>query len=377
MPRIIARFAPDDKVFSITIFRADAGKILSMRTVFWEENQLKMIDQRILPGRFELIAYKDHISVARAIKEMVVRGAPAIGAAAAFGLALAGYESTARTSNDLLRDLRSASDTLKAARPTAVNLAWAVDRVTWIAEKMKNERNPDELRRLILDAAQRIADDDVEVNKRMAEHGAALIDDGDTIIHHCNTGALATVDWGTALGVIRTAHEQGKSIHVLVDETRPRLQGARLTAWELDQYGIPYEIISDNMAGYFLKAGKAQKVLFGADRVAANGDVANKIGTYMLSLAAHDNDVPAYAVVPTSTVDLSLQHGGLIPIEERDPEEVLGIQFQGERIAPVEAEALNIAFDVTPNRLITGIVTENGVIYPPFEINLRKVVLGE
>jgi methylthioribose-1-phosphate isomerase len=364
-----------------------------------------MIDQRILPGRFEIVSFKDHVSVARAIKDMVVRGAPAIGAAAAFGLALAGYESKASSTADLLNDLRTASDTLKAARPTAVNLAWAVDRVVWIAENtlapgahrspaphsksvrgartvpgsagVKDERNTDELRRLVLDAAQRIADEDVEINKRMAEHGATLINDGDTIIHHCNTGALATVDWGTALGVIRTAHEQGKQIHVLVDETRPRLQGARLTAWELDQYGIPYEIISDNMAGYFLKAGKAQKVFFGADRVAANGDVANKIGTYMLALAAHDNGVPAYSVVPTSTVDLTLEHGDLIPIEERDPQEVLGLQFEGERVAPIEAEARNIAFDVTPNRLITGIVTENGVVYPPFEVNLKKAVSGE
>jgi methylthioribose-1-phosphate isomerase len=348
-----------------------------MRTVFWEDNQLKMIDQRILPGRFEIVSFQDHAAVARAIRDMVVRGAPAIGAAAAFGLVLAGYESKANASGDLVHDLRAASTTLKAARPTAVNLAWAVDRVLWIAEKTKEERNADELRQIILDAAQRIADEDVEINKRMAEHGAALIEDGDTIIHHCNTGSLATVDWGTALGVIRTAHDQGKKIHVLVDETRPRLQGARLTAWELDQYGIAYEIISDNMAGYFLKAGKAQKVLFGADRVAANGDVANKIGTYMLSLAAYDNGVPAYAVVPTSTVDLSLEYGDLIPIEERDPEEVLGIQFQGERVTPVEAEARNIAFDVTPNRLISGIVTENGVVRPPFEMNLRKAVLGE
>src|SRR5688500_175328 len=242
---------------------------------------------------------------------------------------------------------------------------------------MKEETSADDNREVGMNEGQENADEDVAINKRMADHGARLINDGDTIIHHCNTGALATVDWGTALGVIRTAHEQGKRIHVLVDETRPRLQGARLTAWELDQYGIPYEIISDNMAGYFLRAGKAQKVLFGADRVAANGDVANKIGTYMLSLAAHDNGVPAYAVVPTSTIDLSLEHGGLIPIEERDPEEVLGIQFQGERVAPVEAEARNIAFDVTPNRLITGIVTENGVVYPPFEVNLKKAVMGE
>jgi len=347
-----------------------------MRTVFWEDNQLKMIDQRILPGRFEIVSFKDHVSVVQAIKDMVVRGAPAIGAAAAFGLALEGYESASSSSRELLDDLQAASNTLKAARPTAVNLAWALDRVMRVST-MKEDKSADELRQLILDEAQRIADEDVEINKRMAEHGAALINDGDTVIHHCNTGALATVDWGTALGVIRTAHEQGKQIHVLVDETRPRLQGARLTAWELEQYGIPYEIISDNMAGYFLRAGKAQKVLFGADRVAANGDVANKIGTYMLALAAHDNGVPAYSVVPTSTVDLSLAHGGLIPIEERDPEEVLGIQFHGERVAPLEAEARNIAFDVTPNRLITGIVTENGVVYPPFEINLKKAVLGE
>src|ERR1044071_530167 len=349
--------------------------MLSMRTVFWENNQLKMIDQRILPGRFEIVSFRDHVSVARAIKEMVVRGAPAIGAAAAFGLALAAFESTAASGQAVLDDVQAAATTLKAARPTAVNLAWAIDRLLWIAEKTKTERSADELRQLILDAAQRIADEDVEINKRMAEHGATLIADGDTIIHHCNTGALATVDWGTALGVIRTAHEQGKQIHVLVDETRPRLQGARLTAWELEQYGIPYEIISDNTSGYFLKAGKAQKVFFGADRVAANGDVANKIGTYMLALAANDNGVPAYSVVPTSTVDLSLAHGDLIPIEERDPQEVLGIQFQGERVAPIEAEARNIAFDVTPNRLITGIVTENGVVYAPFEINLRRAVL--
>jgi methylthioribose-1-phosphate isomerase len=351
-----------------------------MRTVFWENNQLKMIDQRILPGRFEIVSYSDHKAVSRAITDMVVRGAPAIGAAAAFGLALAGFESAALSPQQLLIDYLAASETLKSSRPTAVNLAWAVDRVMKkTVERLNQQSNPniDEIREFVLAEAQQIADEDVQINKRMGEHGAALINDGDTIIHHCNTGALATVDWGTALGVIRTAHEQGKKIHVLVDETRPRLQGARLTAWELEQYGIPYEIISDNTSGYFLKAGKAQKVFFGADRVAANGDVANKIGTYMLALAAHDNGVPAYSVVPTSTIDLSLAHGDLIPIEERDPDEVLGLEFHGERVAPVEAEARNIAFDVTPNRLITGIVTENGVLYPPFEVSLKKAVLGE
>ena len=348
-----------------------------MRTVFWEDNTLKMIDQRILPGRFEVLSYSDHVSVARAITDMVVRGAPAIGAAAAFGLALAGFESVSSSTRQLVADLQAAAHTLKAARPTAVNLAWGVERVINFAEKMKGGRTADELRHLILDEAQRIADEDVAINKRMGEHGAKLINDGDTIIHHCNTGALATVDWGTALGVIRTAHEQGKRIHVLVDETRPRLQGARLTAWELEQYSIPYEIISDNTAGYFLKAGKVQKCFVGSDRTTANGDVANKIGTYMLALAAHDNGVPFYPVVPTSTIDLSLAHGDLIPIEERDPEEVLGLEFHGERVAPKNAKARNIAFDVTPNRLVTGIVTENGVVYPPFEVNLRKAVLGE
>ena len=343
-----------------------------MRTVFWEDHHLKLIDQRILPARFEVLSYRDHRSVAQAIKDMVVRGAPAIGAAAAFGLALAGYESASASTSGLLADLQNASIVLKSARPTAVNLVWAVDRLMRVAVSVNG--SVDEVREALLHEAQLLADEDVEINKRMAEHGAALIHDGDTVVHHCNTGALATVDWGTALGVIRTAHEQGKRIHVLVDETRPRLQGARLTAWELEQYGIPYEIISDNMSGYFLKAGMVQIVLFGADRVAANGDVANKIGTYMLSLAAHDNHVPVYAVVPTSTIDLSLDNGSLIPIEERDPNEVLGIQFQGEPVAPKNARARNPAFDVTPNRLLTGIITENGVVHPPFEVNLVKVL---
>ena len=344
-----------------------------MRTIFWENEQVKMIDQRRLPDVLELIVCQTHSEVASAIKNMTIRGAPAIGAAAAFGLALAARESTAQTPPGLLADLQTASALLHSARPTAVNLAWALERIMRLAESNAS-LGVDALRNSILTEAQRIADEDVQINKRMAEHGAALIEDGDTIIHHCNTGALATVDWGTALGVIRTAHEQGKHLHILVDETRPRLQGARLTAWELEQYGIPYEIISDNMAGHFIHTGQVQKVLFGADRVAANGDVANKIGTYMLSLAAYDNQVPAYAVVPTSTVDLSLKSGKLIPIEERNQDEVLGLQFQGETVAPRQAKARNPAFDVTPNRLITAIVTENGIVYPPFDDNLATFV---
>ncbi len=344
-----------------------------MRTVFWEDDQVKMIDQRRLPATLEVAAYRRHRDVAEAIRDMVVRGAPAIGVAAAFGLALAARESARSGRDDLLADLDSASAVLKSARPTAVNLAWALSRVMAKARAVSAEG--DALRQVVLEEAQRLADEDVEINKRMAGYGADLLESGDTVIHHCNTGSLAAVDWGTALGVVRMAHEQGKKVHVLVDETRPRLQGAKLTAWELEQYGIPYEIITDGMAGYFLRAGQAQKVLFGADRVAANGDVANKIGTYMLAVAAKDNDVPVYAVVPTSTIDLKLETGALIPIEERDPAEVLDIQFRGEPVPPQGARARNPAFDVTPNRLISAIVTENGVVYPPFSTNLPEFVL--
>ena len=346
-----------------------------MRTIFWEDNAVKMIDQRRLPNALKILTCRTHAEVARAIKDMAIRGAPAIGVAAAFGLALAARESAAATRLELLDDLQAASNHLKSTRPTAVNLAWAVDRMLQSAGSADGS-SVDDLCQFVLTEAQRLADEDVDINQRMARHGADLIADGDTIIHHCNTGALAAVDWGTALGAIRMAHEQGKRVHVLVDETRPRLQGARLTAWELGQYGIPYEIISDNAAGHFLKTGAAQKAFFGADRVAANGDVANKIGTYMLALAAHDNGVPAYAVVPTSTIDLSLADGSLIPIEERNPEEVLGLQFHGERVAPANAKARNPAFDVTPNRLISAIVTENGIVRPPYYINLSSVVKG-
>lgn len=342
-----------------------------MRTVFWENDSLHLIDQRRLPAALEIAVCRTYLEVATAIREMTVRGAPAIGAAAAFGMALAARQSPARDLPSLLLDLETAAQVLQAARPTAVNLSWAVQRILRLARSFQG--SADELRQAILEEAQRIADEDVETNRRMAEYGAALIEDGDVIIHHCNTGALATVDWGTALGVIRMAHEQGKRIHVLVDETRPRLQGARLTAWELEQYGIPYEIITDNMAGFFLSRGEVNKVFFGADRIAANGDVANKIGTYMLALAAHDNAVPVYCVAPTSTIDLATPTGAHIPIEERDPQEVLGIQFQGEPVAPAGARARNPAFDVTPARLITAIVTERGILRPPFALNLATI----
>jgi methylthioribose-1-phosphate isomerase len=348
-----------------------------MRTLEWdsERQQLKMIDQRLLPGRFEIVHYSTFQEVAQSIRDMVVRGAPAIGVSAAFGLALAGFQSKARDVKTIRLDLTTAGDVLRASRPTAVNLAWAVDRV--LAD-VKNAafNSVDEVRVFLLQKAQEMADEDVAINRRIATYGAELIEDGDTIIHHCNTGALATVDWGTALGVIRMAHELGKKIHVLVDETRPRLQGSRLTAWELQQYGIPYEIITDNAAGYMLRCGRAQKVLFGADRVAANGDVANKIGSYMLALAAFDNEVPVFSVFPTSTVDFSIPGGQAIPIEERDAAEVLNIQINGEPVAPVGAKACNPAFDVTPHRLLTGLITDRGIVYPPFSLNLPRVIRG-
>lgn len=333
-----------------------------------------MIDQRVLPARLEIVVCTSPDEVAAAIRNMTVRGAPAIGASAAFGMALAGMQSPADRVRDWQGHMRKAAVLLKSTRPTAVNLAWAIDQIMRVAE---SDQPLAVLRQQVLAEAQRIADEDVAVNKRMAEWGSSLIDDGDTIIHHCNTGALATVDWGTALGVIRTAHEQGKRIFVLVDETRPRLQGARLTAWELQQYGIPFAIISDGAAGHFLRTGQAQKVFFGADRVAANGDVANKVGTYMLALAARSNGVPVYAVAPSSSIDLSIRDGGEIPIEERDADEVLNIQVNGERVAPEGAAARNPAFDVTPCDCLTAIVTEKGIVYPPFLENFPRVLRSD
>jgi methylthioribose-1-phosphate isomerase len=345
-----------------------------MRTLEWDSTakRLKMIDQRALPSKLELISLDTYQSVSQAIKDMAVRGAPAIGAAAAFGMVLAALQSKADDAANMRVDLEKASEILGASRPTAVNLPWALNRMLNTARQ--NYSSTADLRAALLDEAQRMADEDVALNKAMAAFGAELIEDGDTIIHHCNTGALATVDWGTALGVIRTAHEQGKHIHVLVDETRPRLQGARLTAWELSQYGIPYDIISDNAAGYFLRSGQVNKVFYGGDRVARNGDVANKIGSYMLALAANANNVPVYSVVPTSTIDMNLASGDEIPIEERDQDEVLNIQFRNEPATPKGASARNPAFDVTPHELLSGLVTEKGVIYPPFEIHLAKIM---
>jgi methylthioribose-1-phosphate isomerase len=342
-----------------------------MRSVEWHDDKVRMIDQRLLPAEFRLVEYDNYRDVAQAIRTMVVRGAPAIGAAAGFGMALAARQSQSRGLDGLLADLRAAGDVLCAARPTAVNLSWAVARLLRRAE---SEFDPATVPGVLLTEAQALADEDVEVNKRLGAHGAALIRDGDTILHHCNTGALATVDYGTALGVIRAAHEQGKRIHVLVDETRPRLQGARLTAWELQQEGIPFTLIVDNAAGHFMRNGQVDIVLVGSDRTAANGDVANKIGTYKLAVVAQANGIPFYPCVPTSTVDLSLPTGDDIPIEEREADEVTRITYQGRPAVPEGVQVANPAFDVTPHAYVTGIVTENGIAYPPFDVSLRQLV---
>lgn len=342
-----------------------------MRSVEWHDGKVRMIDQRLLPAEFRMLDCDSSREVAEAIADMAIRGAPAIGAAAAFGMALAAQRSQAEERDALLAELKEAAETLRAARPTAVNLSWAVSRMMQRAE---SGTETVAIRRALLAEAQALADEDVLINKRLGQHGAALVQDGDTILHHCNTGALATVDYGTALGVIRTAHEQEKQIHVLVDETRPRLQGARLTSWELQQLGIPFTLIADNAAGHFLRTGQVDIVLVGADRVAANGDVANKIGTYKLALAAHDNGVPFYPCVPTSTVDLLLQSGDEIPIEERPAEEITALTYQGQPVVPEGVKVSNPAFDVTPYRYVSGIVTENGVAYPPLRRDLKKMV---
>jgi methylthioribose-1-phosphate isomerase len=340
-----------------------------MRTVFWQDGKLHMIDQRLLPAESVIATFDTVSGVARSIQEMYVRGAPAIGATGAYGMALAAQISDASDRNTLIAELRQAKQLLDAARPTAVNLSWATARLLELAESAVFT-TADEIRQALLAEAQALADEDVAINRQMGFIGAEVIPDGANILHHCNTGALATVDFGTALGVVFACQEQGKNIHVWVDETRPRLQGARLTAWELMHAEVPMHLIADNAAGHLMRTGQVDVILFGADRVAANGDVANKIGTYKLAVVARENGIPVYCVAPTSTVDLNLAHGDLIPIEERGAEEVRLVG--DELIAPADTPVYNPAFDITPHRYLTGIVTEEGICYPPFTASLRR-----
>lgn len=345
-----------------------------MRTIEWltDSNDARLIDQRKIPGRLEYLHIHNAAEMADAIRTMSIRGAPALGVAGAFGMALEALCAKDLGEAEFSLRLHNTAELLIESRPTAINLAWGVKRILVVLDDLSLDQ--DMKTEKIVSTAQEMAEEDVATNLRMAEYGASLIEDGDMIITHCNTGSLAAVDWGTALGAIRFAHEHGKRIKLLVDETRPRFQGARLTAWECQQYGIPFEVITDNMAGYFLRRGDVQKVLFGSDRVAANGDVINKVGTYMLSLAAYTNHVPVYPVFPLSTLDMTIASGDLVPIEERDTEEVTNITCAGERVFPANVAARNPAFDVTPHELITALVTDRGICTPPFSHNLPQFI---
>jgi len=342
-----------------------------MRTIKWKEGKVFLINQRKLPLQFEIVNCSNYQEVAEAIKSMKIRGAPAIGVAAAFGMVLAANSSKARTYQEFVQDIRKAKIYLAHTRPTAINLFWALERMMNLIN-IKKDVNLFELKDLILQEAKNIAQEDVEINKKIGRCGSLLIKDGDSILTHCNAGALATVGYGTALGVIRTALKEGKKLHVYVDETRPVLQGARLTTWELMQDKIPFTLITDNMAGFLMSKNKVNLVIVGADRIARNGDVVNKIGTYSLSILARENKIPFYVAAPLSTIDISLKSGEEIPIEERDPDEVTHIL--GKQIAPTGTKVFNPAFDLTPHRYIGAIITEKGIIRKPYEKNIKLVV---
>jgi methylthioribose-1-phosphate isomerase len=336
-----------------------------LETIEWTPAGVVMLDQTILPTQTVFVTCSDYLQVAHAIKTMIIRGAPAIGVAAAMGVAIGVQKSTNPDA-----DFATICDTLAATRPTAVNLFWGIERMKRLYRSLDGQ--PIETKRqALIDEAIRVKDEDVAICKEIGRHGAPLVPDNKTVLTHCNAGALATAGYGTALGVIRAAVEAGKSIDVFADETRPFLQGARLTAWELMQDGIKTTLITDNMAGHFLKSGRIGCVVVGADRIAANGDVANKIGTYSVAVLAKENNVPFFVAAPISTLDLTLTDGSLIPIEERKAEEVTSVF--GVPVAPEGVNVCNPAFDVTPNKYIAGIITEHGVATAPFTESLRAL----
>ena len=347
-----------------------------IRPVEWRSDSVAILDQRALPFREEYLDCRTVDQVAEAIRTLAVRGAPVLGITAAYGLALAATVSTAPTTRALLRELEPAGRTLKATRPTAVNIAWAVDRMmTVAAERCRTVGGT--LRRVreeMVAEALRIEEEDREACASMGAFGSELVPEGANVLTHCNTGMLCTAGIGTALGVVIAAHRAGKGIHVWVDETRPVLQGARLTAWELMRLGIPMTLISDNAAGSLMARGAVDLVVVGADRIAANGDVANKIGTYPLAVLAHHHHVPFYVVAPVSTIDVSTPSGADIAIEERDPSEITAPM--GFQVAAPGAPAANPAFDVTPSSLVTAIVTERGVVRRPSGAALRELFSG-
>ena len=338
-----------------------------MKAIEWVSGKVRIIDQTELPWEEVFVDISDYREVAAAIKEMRIRGAPAIGIAAAYGLALGaqGIETTSK--KEFLAKLQPISEALSATRPTAVNLFWALERMNRVAEAGESVA---QIKAALIAEAQRLDAEDEAAERKLSSYGAELIKDGFTIMTHCNTGALAA-GYGTALGVIRTAWESGKKIHVFVGETRPLLQGARLTAWELIKYDIPFTLIADTMTGHFLSRGGIDCVIVGADRIASNGDVANKIGTYNLAVLAMENSVPFYVAAPTSTIDISLASGDEIPIEERNAEEVTHIR--GVPIAPEGVRVANPAFDITPHRYISAIITQRGVIREPYIERLGKL----
>ena len=343
-----------------------------IKTIEWTEDGVVMIDQRLLPGEEIYPLYKTHEEVAVAIEEMVIRGAPAIGVAAAMGIALGAKNSRAATVEDLELDFNAVSQRLSKTRPTAVNLFWAVERMRRLFDRARREGfSVEAIKFKLINESLDMHEQDIESNMKMGRFGAELIPDQATVLTHCNAGALATAGYGTALGVIRAAVEAGKKVHVFADETRPFLQGARLTAWELAKDEIPVTLITDNMAGHFMKAGDVDCVVVGADRIAANGDTANKIGTYMVALAAHANDIPFYVAAPLSTIDLALRSGEEIPIESRTVREVTHIQDR--QISPDGIEVANPAFDVTPNRYVSAIITDAGIARPPYDESLKAL----
>ncbi|MGH9344225.1 MAG: S-methyl-5-thioribose-1-phosphate isomerase [Terriglobia bacterium] len=346
------------------------------KTIEWTPEGVRMIDQTRLPAEEVYVTCHDYGEVANAIRGMIIRGAPAIGVAAAMGVALGVMCSSAQNTGDLRADFETIAKTISATRPTAVNLFWAVKRMRGVFEQSlaaggAEAESISRAKGRLVAEAQRVLDEDIAINQAMGRHGAGLLQESMTVLTHCNAGALATGGYGTALGVIRAAVAAGKTIHVFADETRPFLQGARLTAWELMQDNIPVTLITDNMAGYFMKKGTIHAAIVGADRIAANGDVANKIGTYSVAVLARENGIPFYVAAPLSTIDLSLASGDEIPIEERAAQEVT--HLSGMPIAPASVEARHPAFDVTPHRYVSAIITERGVARDPYTKSLKAL----
>ncbi len=340
-----------------------------MKAMEWLGDRLKVLDQTKIPKKeayLELSRYQD---IASAIVGLKIRGAPAIGVAVGYGLALGALKIKAETQDDFRHELKAISHALAATRPTARNLPQALERMEKVAEK---DEDVEQLKQALVAEAVKIHSEEAEATLKLSQLGAALIKDGSTVLTHCNTGALATAGYGTALGVIRQAHEQGKKLKVLATETRPLLQGARITAWELKEAKIPFTLITDSMAGYFISQGDIDCVIVGADRIALNGDTANKIGTYTLAVLAKEHGIPFYVAAPLTTIDPALASGAEIPIEQRSPDEVTHIQ--GVAIAPAGIEAANPAFDVTPHPLITAIITESGIIREPFGDGIKKIL---